>query len=78
MEVSSFNYCPLLSDWGENIKNGLQSDLEFYKCMQMGRGCDGEGIWDISSCVEISEIDGRASQLMDHQTCDKSEISALQ
>ena len=39
---------------GENTKNVLQSDLEKYKCVHFGGGSDGEGNWDISSCVEIS------------------------
>ena len=37
-------------------------------------------VWKFQKFQKFRNIkfDGRASQLMDHQTCDKSEISALQ
>ena len=80
MDVSSFDYCPLLSDWGKT------SRMAFNLISNNTNVCKWAGavmekvfetlvaMWKFQKFRNI-KFDGQASRLMDHQTCDKCEIS---
>ena len=80
MDVSSFDYCLLFSDWGKTSRmafNLISNDTNVCKWALAVMEKVFEtlvAVWKFQKFKNI-KFDGQASQLMDHKTCDKCEIS---